>query len=199
MSMLIIVNLLIASWIFTYIQTYQLYTWYVYSFMYVTYTSIMLYFKKRKALCRDNARIPYRGKQTKLSALGTHWTSFSPDNICKFMNYQIKYAVFMDNILTYAKGSQTISHSPYLPRRIIINVWWVAKHTNLIYNVSLLYEGGLETHAYTLENAYIPDFAEGPGAHFFLFPPDFHTSSDLLSCSLDVSVNGADGTILSYF
>lgn len=105
----------------------------------------------------------------------------------------------MDNILTYAKGSQTISHSPYLPRRIIINVWWVAKHTNLIYDVSLLYEGGLETHAYKLENAYIPDFAEGPGAHFFLFPPDFYTSSDLLSCSLDGSIHGADGTILSYF
>ena len=47
--------------------------------------------EKRKTLSRDDARTPYRGKQTKLSALGTHRTSFSPDNILKFMNYQINY------------------------------------------------------------------------------------------------------------
>lgn len=80
--------------------------------------------KERKRFSRDNGKIPHKNKLSCL--LLAHTELPFPPIICKFMNYQIKYATFMDNthawIIIHAKGSHTISHSACLPRRIIINV-----------------------------------------------------------------------------
>lgn len=116
-----------------------------------------------------------------MSALGPHWTSFSPSYYLQVYELTNK-ASSLHGQYVYTGKRQPASHSSYLSRRtIIINVWWAAKHMDLIYNVSLLWEGGLVKGTSMLENAYLPSFAKGPDAHLLFFPM---TSTPVVVCCL---------------